>query len=1086
MSRRRKLGLTLSFALVTCAVAFTLPAAATVYLSDDFEAYANDAAVWAAGWSNHFTGSPTLATSHPWSITTHPGDDKHPGLTGNPPTANGSASTGQYISSDADDLVSGDGDDAVDTGMSRDLWTPVINCGAASVVWLHADLSMLGHNGKAPGTVFMIDVSGDNGSTWTTVMERVTPVRSTATTGATTHVVDNTNAAAYFGRVDLNISAVAAGHSEVRIRFRHYELAFCWYFEVDDVLVDDVPGAQTQSTVLFSCDFTDGIANTGGTGGAMTVESKAATPRTGANTWNTTDPVTRYVVGTVQNSVGTYGPGVNRLNHATGHAAPEFAIIDNRNSGGLFPRDEYLKTPVLDCSAADKVVLEFEDEWRAFTSASNVTTHTAQVLLSVDGGVTFSAAPIFAYYYPQVGSYFGNGRWNGGYEEFYASRAFEVPGAAGQGNVVFAWRALMSAAAQAGYWAVDNIKVSAHTGGGTGDADGDGLLDTVETNTGTYVSASDTGTDPNNPDTDGDGLSDGTEVNTTVTDPNNPDTDGDGLSDGDEVNVYHTNPLIADTDGDGYTDGEEVAAGSDPLNALLYPGVLAHRIFFYDSFDTYGGDDANLVAAGYNIVNVLGTTANFEYDAAWTLTNPGSQANPPGLYGTPSTGGFIVSDSDYASNSGQANTDGTGSSNDIWTPAFATTGASIVWLHCDTTIGADTRRSTVMDIDVSTDNGATWVNAFRRVSADRDVNLPGVPPVPDNTNTDNFYGHLDVDLSALAANQASVRVRFRQIEADGGYYWLIDNLAVDDAPTTLLGTQTLFQEDFSAGDDTLGSMTSVSQATPACTGLDTWNTRDDEHGNRYSVGVSATRRVNRINHHTGTVAPNFAIMDSDADPDPVQDEYLMTPVLDCTGMYNVVVSFADETVLSADVAQEVLCSVDGGSTWTKLFDYKSGARTTPRDTYADRVLPASAADNHDNVVFAWRYAGQDNWYWAVDEIRVTANLEDDALDPDGDGLSTGQERLNGTDPHVADTDGDGLTDGQELFVYHTDPLDEDTDGDGITDGVEVQFANLGLDPLVPNAGGALPAAGFLALAGLLLVLGVAGGRYLRRNKSAAH
>ena len=48
------------------------------------------------------------------------------------------------------------------------------------------------------------------------------------------------------------------------------------------------------------------------------------------------------------------------------------------------------------------------------------------------------------------------------------------------------------------------------------DADRDGLADCVETNTGIYVDATDTGTDPHNPDTDGDGLLDGEEVNGTA------------------------------------------------------------------------------------------------------------------------------------------------------------------------------------------------------------------------------------------------------------------------------------------------------------------------------------------------------------------------------------------------------------------------------------------------------------------------------------------------------------------------------------------------------------------------------------------
>ena len=84
------------------------------------------------------------------------------------------------------------------------------------------------------------------------------------------------------------------------------------------------------------------------------------------------------------------------------------------------------------------------------------------------------------------------------------------------------------------------------------DTDGDGILDRYETGTGIYVSPTDTGTDPNN-----------------------PDTDGDGLSDGDEVNKYHTNPNLKDTDGDGFDDAFEVATGFDPTSASSTPDVLS-------------------------------------------------------------------------------------------------------------------------------------------------------------------------------------------------------------------------------------------------------------------------------------------------------------------------------------------------------------------------------------------------------------------------------------------------------------------------------------------------------------------------------
>jgi len=44
------------------------------------------------------------------------------------------------------------------------------------------------------------------------------------------------------------------------------------------------------------------------------------------------------------------------------------------------------------------------------------------------------------------------------------------------------------------------------------DSDNDGLLDSVETNTGVFVDENNTGTDPNDPDTDDDGINDGDEV----------------------------------------------------------------------------------------------------------------------------------------------------------------------------------------------------------------------------------------------------------------------------------------------------------------------------------------------------------------------------------------------------------------------------------------------------------------------------------------------------------------------------------------------------------------------------------------------
>jgi len=88
------------------------------------------------------------------------------------------------------------------------------------------------------------------------------------------------------------------------------------------------------------------------------------------------------------------------------------------------------------------------------------------------------------------------------------------------------------------------------------DTDGDGLKDGVETVTGKFVSASDTGTNPLVADTDGDGLKDGVETNTSkLVDATNTGT----------------SPLKADSDGDGFDDGVEIQQGFDPNVASSTP-----------------------------------------------------------------------------------------------------------------------------------------------------------------------------------------------------------------------------------------------------------------------------------------------------------------------------------------------------------------------------------------------------------------------------------------------------------------------------------------------------------------------------------
>ena len=130
-------------------------------------------------------------------------------------------------------------------------------------------------------------------------------------------------------------------------------------------------------------------------------------------------------------------------------------------------------------------------------------------------------------------------------------------------------------------FAYDNLQIATYAGS---DTDGDGLDDSVETNTGVFIDATNTGTDPNDEDSDGDTLSDGDEVNNYKTDPTKVDTDGDTLSDNVEISTYKTDPKIPDTNNDGLSDQVLVAAGFNA--AVDYSAVLSDSVLNPLGFST--------------------------------------------------------------------------------------------------------------------------------------------------------------------------------------------------------------------------------------------------------------------------------------------------------------------------------------------------------------------------------------------------------------------------------------------------------------------------------------------------------------------
>jgi hypothetical protein len=107
------------------------------------------------------------------------------------------------------------------------------------------------------------------------------------------------------------------------------------------------------------------------------------------------------------------------------------------------------------------------------------------------------------------------------------------------------------------------------------DSDADGLVDGVETNTGVWVSAADTGTDPLLVDSDRDGLSDAAETN------------GGSFVNAGETG---TDPNRLDSDRDGSGDGFEVARGSDPTDRESLPEFdIEESLIGHWTFDQKSG-----------------------------------------------------------------------------------------------------------------------------------------------------------------------------------------------------------------------------------------------------------------------------------------------------------------------------------------------------------------------------------------------------------------------------------------------------------------------------------------------------------------
>lgn len=187
------------------------------------------------------------------------------------------------------------------------------------------------------------------------------------------------------------------------------------------------------------------------------------------------------------------------------------------------------------------------------------------------------------------------------------------------------------------------------------DSDNDTLLDGVETGTGIYVDANDTGTNPLSTDSDDDNLADNVETNTgtlvdefnTGTDPNSNDTDEDSLRDDWEI-ANNLNPFDngtldpdfggnGDPDNDGSSNANEQAQGTDPQDEdsdddNLLDGVETGTGLFVDANDT-GTNPLNRDSDNDGLPDGAENNSGTFVDASNTGTDPNNPNTDGDLFG---------------------------------------------------------------------------------------------------------------------------------------------------------------------------------------------------------------------------------------------------------------------------------------------------------------------------------------------------------------------------------------------------------------------------------------------------------------------
>jgi hypothetical protein len=630
------------------------------------------------------------------------------------------------------------------------------------------------------------------------------------------------------------------------------------------------------------------------------------------------------------------------------------------------------------------------------------------------------------------------------------------------------------------------------------DSDDDAYSDLVETNTGIFVSVTDTGTDPNNADTDGDGLSDGLEQNTGVFPPA---LDGDGA-----VSDTGTNPLLADTDGDRFQDLAELERNppSNPSDDTDPPVTISDFLVGHWTFD-----------AGNELKDLTGNFPDIVLQGDAAIENGMLDLNGTGT----DASGWAITDSDSGEYQGAEITDKT-------LVAWVTLESLEDSAKAGSAITIDRISGDVFDGIIYAERQPNrWMNGSSGFQRTQDFD----PGFEETAETLGQQSVLAITCEHLDGNQLRV-TGYRNGEPIGTYEtanastWDTGDAEVifgkrhgstgggPGALDALIDEARVYRTAL-----TPEQVKQISGALPEPVGFWTFESGQeliDQTGNfpeLLLMGDAVVANGKLDVNGVGTNASGWAITDSDSGEytGPLIENKTLVSWVTLESLENEAKAGSAITIdrISGDTFDGIIFAerepnrwMNGSSGFQRTQDWDPGFEETKTDEVVMMAITyeviedfgdlkitgyrngeeigqyetgnASSWDPGDaEILFGKRHGSTGGGPGALDALIEQASIYNVALSPgqigqlfsegfvipedsDNDGLSDEWERENFPDLAQAadgDPDGDGVSNVNE-FLRQLDPNNDDTDGDGLTDLVETDtgtFVNLtdtGTDP----------------------------------------